>query len=74
MEQLVHNMDMEVTYQENRMRISISLGAAYSKGAIKRDELFEKADEALYITKEKGKNVIEVLRNLLENMCVLTEK
>ncbi|MBQ6786363.1 MAG: GGDEF domain-containing protein [Lachnospiraceae bacterium] len=56
LEQLVHKMDMEVTYQENRMRISISLGAAYSKGAIKRDELFEKADEALYRTKEKGKN------------------
>lgn len=55
-EQLVHNMDTEVTYQENKMRISISLGAVYSKAAIGRNELFEKADEALYITKEAGKN------------------
>lgn len=55
-EQLVHEMDTEVTYQESKMRISISLGAVYSKAPIKRDELFEKADEALYITKEAGKN------------------
>ena len=55
-EKLVHSMDTEVTYQESKMRISISLGAVYSKAAIKRDELFEKADEALYMTKEAGKN------------------
>ena len=55
-EQLVHNMDTEVTYQESKVKLSISLGAVYSKKAIKKDELFEKADEALYTTKEAGKN------------------
>lgn len=55
-EQLVRNMDTEVIYQESKIKLSISLGAVYSKKAIRKAELFEKADEALYTTKEAGKN------------------
>lgn len=56
LDNLVHNMDTEVNYLDNTVRISISVGAVYSEELIKLDDMFEKADEALYITKEKGKN------------------
>lgn len=56
LELLVQSMDREVRYQENKVGISISLGAVYSKEEIEIDKLFDKADNALYITKESGKN------------------
>ena len=36
--------------------ITISIGAARTKGVKQSKQLFEKADKALYIAKEKGKN------------------
>ena len=56
LELLVQSMDREVRYQENKVGISISLGAVYSKEEVEIDKLFDKADNALYITKESGKN------------------
>lgn len=56
LEMLVKSMDRDIRYQENRVGISISLGAVYSKTEIEIDQLFDKADNALYITKEAGKN------------------
>ena len=36
--------------------ITISIGAVRTKGVKQSKQLFEKADKALYIAKEKGKN------------------
>ncbi len=56
LEQLVYSMDTEVTYQESKVKVSVSVGAVYSNEVIEREKMFERADEALYITKENGKN------------------
>lgn len=56
LETLVHRMDREVSYRDNRIDFSISLGAVYSKEKVRIDQLFEKADQALYMIKESGKN------------------
>lgn len=56
LEQLVHSMNMEVNYQENKIKLSISVGAVYSRMTINTNTLFAAADEALYHTKKAGRN------------------
>jgi len=57
LETLVHAMDREMEYGGMKKAISISLGAVYCKDEqVTIEELLKRADEALYDTKNAGKN------------------
>lgn len=53
---LCKSMNKNVTYNDVSQHISLSIGIAFTKDNIDFTELYEKADEVLYIVKENGKN------------------
>lgn len=68
---LVERMNNELTTPEQAFKITGSIGIAfYPDDALEYDELFKKADEALYESKKKGKNCYTFYfdRNLTEQM------
>ena len=64
LEQLIHSMDCEFTYQGNSHRLSISLGAVYTEQKLAMTILFKEADKVLYKTKENGKNGYRLIHHL----------
>lgn len=53
---LVKSMDINLTYEGNTCKLSISVGAVYTENMSLDDDLFHKADMVLYDTKKAGKN------------------
>lgn len=47
-----------ITYKEHEMKITLSIGIFYVEGNEEMDEIFNKADKALYAAKQKGKNTV----------------
>jgi diguanylate cyclase (GGDEF)-like protein len=45
---------------EDETKVTISLGVASYQAEMKEDDLIKKADDALYVAKQKGRNRIEV--------------
>lgn len=56
LEDLVRAMDVNLDYEGKTRHISVSVGAVYTVSAKSFEEMFREADEALYETKEAGKN------------------
>lgn len=54
--ELVKSMNVSLHYAGNSKKVSVSVGAVYSDSMNSFDEMFQQADEALYKTKECGKN------------------
>ena len=53
---LVRIMDTDLDYEGKMRHVSVSVGAVYTVSAKTFEELFKAADDALYETKEAGKN------------------
>jgi len=62
---VVRQINRELFYHGMSVTLSISLGAVYTKTHQPFDTLFKKADEALYMTKAKGKNNYIFQRDVL---------
>lgn len=56
LKKLVNSMDIDFTYEEKTVRLSISLGAVCKNGYPNKAEMLEKADKLLHQVKEAGKN------------------
>lgn len=56
LEELVKSMNVNLRYAGNSRKVSVSVGAVYSDFMSSFEEMFQQADEALYKTKEHGKN------------------
>lgn len=58
--QLLKLMDKTLRYKEKEVPVSISIGIVLSDGQIAFDELYKNADEALYQSKERGRNTFTI--------------
>ena len=50
--------DADLTYEDQQIGITVSLGVSSKKDGDKRDQLFQRADKALYAAKEHGRNCV----------------
>lgn len=56
LDELVKSMNVSLGYAGNSRKISISVGAVYSKSMNSFEDMFHEADQVLYKAKEEGKN------------------
>lgn len=64
---LIKAMDRMFTYQGITHKISISVGAVFVKEPVSFEALYKEADEALYYTKNHGKNGYHLIQHTREN-------
>ena len=55
-EELVSKMDREFSYEDEKVNLSISVGAVIVEKEVPYDDIFKVADLSLYSVKEKNKN------------------
>lgn len=63
---LVQEMDREFTFQAITKKISISVGAVYTKENVIFQVLYKEADKILYHTKNNGRNGYQMIHHLDE--------
>lgn len=63
--ELCNSMDTVINYGNNACKVSISMGIAVDRGDMCYEDLLDKADKALYISKENGRNQYKVSEDLL---------